>query len=169
MNMNPNTAYLITSKMFKDEEVNFEQLREYTNNVILVYTDEFTKFNRALHELKRLNFNIGIYIHRTENLNLFMYYIRGFKINLGIWLDEKPFYEHKEYLDTFKDNFISGLRTEKDSTNYYWSPMHGDISHWSFVDLDFVRGEILELALNTDFAKIYEENGLKPIPSTFKE
>ena len=61
-----NKAYIIQSTHFTTEEMNFEQLKEYTDNVILEYKNDDNKhFRRSLFELDRLKFNIGILL--TDN------------------------------------------------------------------------------------------------------
>lgn len=162
-----NIAYLITKEHFEVEEVNFELLKSYTNNVILQYEKDFTKFRRALFELDRLDFNIGIH---TEDITSILPIIAGIKIKLGVWIDYEYFGSDLKYINEFRNiYFITGIRfnLDLDSQMPRWGTM-GDIENSEIIKLDFIRKPILSLKLNTDFVKIYNENNLKPVLSTEK-
>lgn len=166
--MENNIAYLITGKHFEVEEVDFEQLKKYTNNVILQYEKDFTKFRRALFELDRLGFNIGIY--SSEYTGLFLLpLIAGFNIKLGIWFKYAVSINIEELSVFNKIYFITGLVSEIfDIPKYPRWGTHGDIEYYEKIKLDFIREPIKTLKLNTDFVKIYDENNLKPVLSTYK-
>ena len=56
------SAFLLEKKHFEVEEVNFFNLKIYSKNVILEYTDtDNDYFRRSLFEMVRMRFNIGIY------------------------------------------------------------------------------------------------------------
>lgn len=162
-----NIAYLITKEHFEVEEVNFELLKSHTNNVILEYKHNFTKFRRALFELDRLGFNIGIYNIDSTDKDLILY-ITGFNIKLGIWFTYRSIPYNQNIFNFNKIYFIIGIRED---FNFYdfpkWGIM-GDIEYSEIIKLDFIREPIQTLKLNTDFVKIYNENDLKPILSTGK-
>ena len=119
-------AYLITNDHFKVEEVDFEKLKSYTNNIILKYDVNSHSFRRALFELDRLDFNIGIYADILTGLD---HEIKGFKIKLGLWLNEDIFCRMYHELND-KRNFITGVVTEDDFFTTYprWGIM-GDIEN----------------------------------------
>lgn len=169
--MNNNIAYLITKKHFEIEEVNFEELKKYTNNIILQYEKDFTKFKRALFELDRLGFNIGIYNHNYYSFIHTLKEIKGFNIKLGIWVEYHDGLVIKDLstLDEVRKNYIMGLVHNEYNIPEMpkWGIM-GDIENSEIIKLDFIKEPIQTLKLNTDFVKIYEENDLKPILSTYK-
>lgn len=154
-------VYLINKDHFKIEEIDFEKLKSYTNNVILEYNQDFTFFKRALFELDRLGFNIGI---KTSSL-LFFDLIKGFNIKLGIWIEDNESSESFKYLRKFKDNFIVGYISDEiyRSISPRWGTM-GDIENAEIIKLDFIREPIQQLIINTDYVKIYDENHLRSIP-----
>ena len=178
-------AYLIKAQHFKIQEFNFEQLKEYTDNVILEYFDN-KYFKRALFEMDRLGYNIGILIPHIEDIDYkdilldLLQNIRGFNINLGVWVDYKDNETTYNIFNTlhekFSKNFIVGLRNcplleDKENTfiteflDYpYWGPK-GDIENNSIIMPDFTHFSINTVLLNTDYKTIYEENNLEPIKS----
>lgn len=163
--MENNIGYYIQEDHFRIEEVNFEQLKQYTNNVIIEYTPYFKNFRRALFELDRLGFNIGIYANKYKDV---FFNSRGFNIKLGIYLREEDYRYNYTKFQGYK--YIIGIVSEDNSIAYNcprWGHM-GDIENLNMIELDFIRGPIQTLKLNTDFIKIYNENNLFPISSTFK-
>lgn len=169
-------AYLIKKEHFDVEEVNYPELKKYTNNIILEHINQSGSdlyyFKRSLYELRRLDYNIGILLN-TDNIlsqkqlikNL-IWNLKGFKINLGIWitgvLKESVYNELK---DEFSNNFILGLVSEEYTSNFIprWGNK-GDIEELESIKINFIRKPILKLSLNTDYKTIYEENDLKYIP-----
>lgn len=171
-------AFLISKNHFDIQEVNYPQLQEFTNNVFLEHVNQSGSdlyyFKRSLYELDRLNYNIGIVLDTTNILsedqiiNNLIWNIRGFKINLGVWIKgplKESIYEKLKV--EFSYNFILGLISDDDNiTSPRWGIM-GDIETLNPIKLDFIKDEIIEVSLNTDYKTIYEENGLSPIRSTY--
>ena len=171
-------GFLITKNHFDIEEVNYPQLKKFTNNVILEHINnsgsELFYFKRSLYELDRLGYNIGILLN-TDNilseeqlLNNLIWNIRGFKINLGIWIKgtcTEDFYNILK--NDYQNNFISGIISDNDYINAPRWGINGDIEEIGSINLDFIRCPIIELSLNTDYRTIYDENKLKPLPSTY--
>ena len=92
--MSIDKAYVIQKKHFKIESVDFVQLKGYTDNVILEYNyGDTSYFKRSLFELDRLNYNIGILVNDNTEIDMPMLLkdllenIRGFNINIGVWLN----------------------------------------------------------------------------------
>ena len=88
-------AYLITKDHFKVEEVNFTQLKETIDNIILEYRfdSNLEYFKRSLFEMDRLGYNIGILVKSSNIstdslLSTFISHIKGFEIKLGVWILE---------------------------------------------------------------------------------
>ena len=172
-------AYLISKNHFDVQEVNYQQLKDYTNNIILEHVNvsgsEYFYFKRSLFELDRLDFNVGILLDSSNILsedqiiNNLLWNIKGFDIKLGIWIKgplKESIYDklHKE----FSNNFIVGMVSENDKiSSPRWGTM-GDIEELENISLDFIKDPITEIALNVDYKTIYEKNNLKPIPSTYK-
>ena len=132
----------------------------------LKYDIDYKSFKRALFELDRLDYNIGIYIP-NEVTNLFNN-IKGFKIKLGVWLNEDKYRHLQNELNSYK-SFITGIISEDNFRSLQmprWGTM-GDIENSELIKLDFIREPIQQLIINTDFVKIYDENELKPIPSFY--
>ena len=169
-------AYLITKNNFAVEEVNFPLLRTKTNNIILEYIDELntTYFKRSLFELYRLGFNVGILLKLSRKndtkdyLIKFLNQIKGFKINLGVWvhIEKQNDYIYYDILDKyFFNNFITGVR-DMYTNNSDMIPRWGankDIEIINFEEI--LRDKIPVLSLNTDYKTIYDENKLYPIPT----
>lgn len=169
-------AYVITKNHFIPDEVNYPQLKEITDNVILEYdcTTDLKYFIRSLFEMDRLNFNIGIRL-KSSNIasdyliNEFIKNIRGFKINLGVWIQEDNINNIKNIRDKFKlykDNFIIGFISDFQLDCYRWGEM-GDIETYAVERVSFIQNMIRLVVLNTDFKTIYEENKLHPILSNY--
>lgn len=171
-------AFLITKNHFDVEEVNYKQLKDFTNNIILEHINDSGSdlfyFKRSLFELDRLNYNVGILLN-TDNIlseeqlikNL-LWNIKGFKINLGIWIKGEFKTSIYDVLRTkFINNFIVGLVNNSDTNNIPRWGINGDIEEVSTTIIDFIRYPIKELYLNTDYKTIYDENKLKPIPSNY--
>lgn len=172
-------AFLITKNHFDIQEVNYVQLKEYTDSIFLEHVNQSGSdlyyFKRSLYELDRLNYNIGIVLDTNNILsekqlikNL-IWNIRGFKINLGIWI-KGPLKEsiYNNLKTEFSHNFILGL-VEDETTDEYiprWGDM-GDVEEVEPIKLDFIKDDIIKVSLNTDFKTIYEENNLIPIRSTY--
>lgn len=159
-------AFMITKEIFKpNNEIDLKKIKEYTNNIILVYEKDFKDFRRVLFLLDSLNYNIGIHINESNiDVKELLYLIRGFNIKLGIWTSN---IEEYNLLSIYKENFIVGIiRIERDSQIPRFGPF-GDIEVSKLRKLDFISNPIQELKINTDYSKIYDENKLKPIPSTF--
>lgn len=171
-------AYFLEEKHFMVEEVNFKLLKEHTNNVILEYKPNNKYFKRALFEMDRLGFNIGIYVPYSIDYVLNFYVVtqlaisdtRGFNIKLGLWIDDSMEYNTMRIANilksTYSNNFIVGIRNSN-VYNYTWS-YYGDIQDNNDITLDFIREPIRTLKLYTDFVRIYDENNLKPVPSNYK-
>lgn len=167
-----NMAYLIQKKHFNIQEVNFSKLKKDTNNIILEYTYLDNKyFRRSLFELDRLGFNIGIYIPKMPKGSSIMSdlinNLKGFKINLGIWIDSYNGVNLFNKLDIFnKKYFIIGVIPTNDSIDLNRYPVwknNGDIEDIDTVAID---NELISvLRLNTDYATIYNENKFRNIPS----
>ena len=171
-------AYLISKIHFDVEEVNYPQLKEYTNNVILEHVNESGSdlfyFKRSLLELNRLNYNIGILLDTNNILSTkqliknLVWNMKGFKINLGIWVKgplKEPIYDTLK--KEFRNNFIVGLVSDEDTNGIPRWGINGDIEECDNISLDFIRHPIRGLSLNTDYKTIYEENNLRPIVSTY--
>lgn len=172
-------AYVIQKHHFDIEEVNFEQLKNCTDNVILeyLYTDVLY-FKRALFELDKLKFNIGILLNDNtsidskELLKDLLNSIRGFNINIGVWLNindtDKLCEIYSILKESLSDNFITGIKGNYNNilNNDYpvWKD-NGDIEDSSYIMLDFIHQSIKTVNLNTDYKYIYKENNLKPIKS----
>lgn len=169
-------AYLIQPDHFKIEEVNFKLLHEYTNNIILEYnnTVAFLYFKRALCELDRLDFNIGILINDTsiEKINIevlltdLLNKISGINISLGLWIQsyssEREYKLYNFLNSNFSYNFITGIKNTSKYNNFYWNTM-GDIEDNSIIMLDFIHMPIKTIKLNTNLKTIYIENNMKPL------
>lgn len=179
-------AYILKKIHFDIQEVNFEQLKEHTNNIILEYSFNDPYFKRALFEMDRLNYNIGILItdvdqteYTSSMLLDLLYNISGFNINLGVWInykDNDKTYDVFNTLQTkFSTNFITGLVNcplleNKEQNNFViefldypsWCTK-GDIENYSIIMLDFIYYSINVVSLNTDYKTIYKENNLTPI------
>ncbi len=172
-------AYLITSDHFKIEEVDFEKLKSYTNNIILKYNVNFHSFRRELFELDRLNLNIGVLIESydcslEELIKDFVNAIKGFNINIGVWIDYSGDRELELYnilTEKFSDNFIVGLRYFGNKLSNY-SPIweyNGDIADSNIKILnDISKKKYKVVFLINDYKTIYKENNMKPIISTYK-
>ena len=157
-------AFLISKIHFDVEEVNYPQLKEYTNNVILEHVNESGSdlfyFKRSLLELNRLNYNIGILLNTDDILSTdqliknLVWNMKGFKINLGIWVKGSLKETVADILrKEFKNNFIVGIVTDEDTDN---------IPRWG------INGDIEEINnISLDYKTIYEENNLRPIVSTY--
>lgn len=164
-------AILVNKTHFRIKEVNYSNLKKYYNNIILEYTDEIDNkyFRRSLFELSRLDFNIGIILSLSNiELKSFINDIKGFDIKLGIWIygSNKISYFNQLSKD-YHDNFITGVVSNPYISNIPRWGDKGDIETTKFVYLDFIDGPISELEIHTDYKTIYEENNLKPIPSTY--
>lgn len=171
-------AFLISKNHFDVEEVNYKQLKKFTNNIILEHINDSGSdlfyFKRSLFELSRLDYNIGILLNTNNILsekqlikNL-LWNIKGFKINLGIWIKGDFKTSIYDTLRTeFKNNFIVGLVDNNKNTDIPRWGVDGDIEEINSITLDFIRHPITELYLNTDYKTIYDENKLIPIPSTY--
>lgn len=166
-------AYVLQNKNFYPQEVDFKKLRSVINNIFLIFEidnlDNNKYFKRSIFELYRLNFNIGIYLSNyNENIvsvKELIKNIRGFDIKLGVWTNDSVLYYK---LLEFKNNFIIGIKDEYNQTQIIprWED-NGDIENISLnTKLDFISDYLYEISLNNDFKTIYEENNLKPIPST---
>lgn len=174
-------ALLVRKDNFKIQEVDFSKLKEFTNNIILEYTynSENNKyFRRSLFELDRLGFNIGILCNNIHYVSLYLYLkdvidsIKGFKINLGVWVelydDEDYNYLYKPLSEKFNNNFITGII---DSTYSDYKEL--SVPKWGKnCDIEpdglgvQVNNEYINiLSLSTDYKTIYDENNLKPIRS----
>ena len=159
-------AYMISKEVFKpNNEIDLKKLREYTNNIIVVYKKDFKEFKRLLFLLDSLDYNIGIHINDFDlDINDLISKIKGFDIKLCIWV---PKIEQYNLLSEYKDNFITGIISlDKDSQLPRFGPS-GDVEVSSLYCYDFMSKPVQKLKLNTDYVKIYNENKLKPIPSTF--
>lgn len=177
-------AYVIKSEHFKIQEMDFEQLKEYTDNVILEYSD-MDYFKRSLFEMDRLGYNIGILytVSQSNDLEKLLNAIRGFNINLGVWVDFKndeiSYNAFITLREKFNKNFITGIRLcplllDKDFSfienikDYpKWGPSDSkcDIESDTIIMPYFSHFSINTIRLNTNYKKIYEENNLKPIKS----
>lgn len=160
-------AYMVSKEIFKpNNEIDLKKLKEYTNNIIAVYNSDFKDFRRLLFLLDSLDFNIGIHINELNTIDItdFIYNIKGFDIKLGVWCSNIETYN---LLTIYKDNFIVGLiGINNDSQIPRFGPF-GDIEVSKLNHFDFSSKSIQELKINTDYIKIYNENKLKPIPSTY--
>lgn len=160
-------AFMISKENFKhDNEIDLKKLKDYTNNIIVVYDNNFKDFRRLLFLLDSLDFNIGIHINEFNLLNItdFIYNIKGFNIKLGVWC---PTIETYNLLTKYKNNFIIGLiGISNDSQIPRFGPF-GDIEISKLTNFDFISKPIQELKINTDYVKIYNENKLTPILSTY--
>ena len=95
--------------------------------------------------------------------------IAGFNIKLGIWFKYRANVNIEELSVFNKTYFITGFESEIfDILKYPRWGARGDIEYYEKIKLDFIREPIETLKLNTDFVKIYEENDLKPVLSTYK-
>lgn len=180
--MDNNIAFIIQENHFKTQDVDFEQIRNnYTNNIILEYDYNNTEhFKRSLFELDRLKFNIGIlFIHNNDFNNTIidtiltdlLNNIKGFKVNLGIWIqsDDKVILKYiYDILNTnYSNNFITGVKGDSDKFIPLWKKK-GDIEDNSIILTDFMPKSIKTVRINTDYKTIYEENNLSPIKSNEK-
>lgn len=174
-----NKAYIIQSTHFTTEEMNFEQLKEYTDNVILEYKNDDNKhFRRSLFELDRLKFNIGILL--TDNtdtdikliLKSLLESIRGFNINIGVWLNisnmVKLIDAYRILETSLSSNFITGIKGNYKNLlndNYPVWKENGDIEDFTRIMVHFAHQTITTVKMNTDYKTIYKENKLKPLKS----
>lgn len=164
-------AYVLDHIHFIPEEVNFINLKEYSDNVILSYdldnANNNTHFKRAIAELDRLNFNIGIMILLSENNNIdeLIQDIKGYKINLGVWTNDMNIFGN---LLSFKDNFITGIIVDYDGFKCPRLGHNGDLDFSEFKKFSFIKESVLTIKINNDFKIIYDKNRLIPIPSTYK-
>lgn len=171
-------ALLINKNHFDVREVNFKQLKDYTNNIILEHVNNsgsvYYYFKRSLFTTDLFDYNVGILLN-TDNIlsekqliNNLVWNIKGFDIKLGIWI--KGSFKESVYnalRDEFKNNFILGLVDDKNTNNIPRWGIKGDIEENKSINIDFIENPVTELILNTDYKKIYEENKLTPIPSSY--
>lgn len=163
-------AYLLTSELYNKpgEEISLIELKEYTDNVIVLYNEDFNKFRNLLYALDTLKFNIGVAVDICiYNLDIYDFIdnIKGFNIKLGVWVP----YNHQYQLlsNKYKRNFIIGEINNKTDSQIPRLGTSGDIELGESKYIDSINKEIQELKINTDFVTIYNENNLKPIPSTY--
>lgn len=176
-------AYHLTRKdLTENIEINFEELSKLTDNFIISYHYNDTKyFKRTLFELDRLNLNIGVLIvidsdnYSIENvLKEFIDSIKGFNINLGVWVDysgEKDLELYNKLNELFSDNFITGLRYFDNKLSNY-SPIweyNGDIAESGITSFNKTSLKKYKMVfLINNYKDIYKENDLKPVPSNYK-
>lgn len=175
------TACIITKNHFQFEEVDFKQLSSYCDNFIIEYNYKNNSyFKRSLFQLDKLEANIGILVNINDYDNIEDIYndlinnIKGFNINLGVWIDFKA--RIKDFvlyndLKKFNNNFITGFKNTKYKIIELEGPIwkeNGDIDTGEYISFDFIRSEIPTAILYSDYKSIYKENNLKPIPSNYK-
>ena len=174
-------AYHLTKQdLTENIEINFLELSKISNNFIISYHYNDTKyFRRALFELDRLNLNIGVLIESydcslEELIKDLINAIKGFNINIGVWIDYSGDRELELYnilTEKFSDNFIVGLRYFGNKLSNY-SPIweyNGDISDSNIKILnDTSKKKYKVVFLINDYKTIYKENNMKPIISTYK-
>lgn len=173
--MSIDKAYVIQKKHFKIEPIDFVQLKGYTDNVILEYNyDDTSYFKRSLFELDRLNYNIGILVNDNTEIDIsillkdLLENIRGFNINIGVWLNisdtNRLSYVYAILDYSLSDNFITGIKGSVSDEYPMWKE-NGDIEDYTHIMLDFIHQSIKTVKLNTDYKTIYKENNLKPLKS----
>lgn len=175
-------AYYLTKQDLTDNlEINFLELSKNTNNFIISYHyNDITYFRRALFELDRINSNIGILIELDSNCKDidaiekdFINSIKGFNINLGVWIDYKDDLSlalYNKLNDTYDNNFVTGMRYFGNKLSNY-SPIweyNGDISESNISTISSEsKKKYKQVFLINDYKTIYNENNLKPIPSNY--
>lgn len=180
--MENNIAYILNYKHFYPNEIDLNLLKGYTDNAILEYgyNNSTLYFKRALFELDRLNFNIGILlkdnsdIEYTSIIKDLLENLKGFNINIGIWLEihniEKLNIVYK-ILNKLSDHYIIGIRGDYEQSQLpiinqspIWTD-NGDIEDNYSLLLNFTQHFMYIVKLNTDYITIHKENNLQPIKS----
>lgn len=167
-------AYHLTTKdLTGDIEVDFNKLSKETSNFIIDYNVSNNKyFKRTLFELDRLKLNTGILIvfddkNEFTNDTILKYLIndiRGFKINLGIWVDYTNIENLELYnlLENYQEYFITGIRDINNKCT-----ISNSVPLWSNNGDIIEQDNTKEITLISDYKTIYEENKMKPIPSNY--
>lgn len=174
-------AFNILKSDFLNGDVDFKSLSKFNNNFIIDYHyGDTSYFKRALFELDKLNLNIGVHIKLDPDFPLdlllenFINNIKGFKINLGVWIDfidDSKIPELFNKLSEYKKYFIIGCKMfyndMKPENGPIWY-INGDIESLGVIYYSEYHKFYSMVNLNTDYKTIYNENNLVKIPSTYK-
>ena len=154
-----------------------DELIKYSDNFLISYNSiHKNELQHIMNKLDELKANIGIIISNEfiDDLAGILNFVKGYKINIGVWMTCEDNVEDYTYYNTLKtktkQNFITGINpsfciTEESKlfdidTTFIMYPGK-EIRFYDITDNGIHRYEF-----NSDLKVAYDKYGFKPLPRT---